>query len=713
MSYDEILKTMELEVIIPKLKDMLNRMNAAMPELDKKYAGTELLRTCLKDLDIYINIGRALLKETEKSYYPENSETFKDILSRIASLSPSTIQLFSSSGRDLDFSQYKVRGHYTDTYYPALADYFRAMIWFGRTEIYLTSPKAVTQQQITDLQRQIIDAFLVKELLTLSGTTDKYNDINKVIESFVGEQDNVTIDNLNTMASKLAITDITAFSDTSFVSNFRTELSKEPFSDQKILSQILMTGPGGPPIKPASAFLLFGQRFIADSYIFSQVVFSNIEYEGRLVPRMLPSSLDILFAIGNNGAGKLLENEIKEFKYSSNLNSLRYLINSYGDDFWNKSLYNIWLNSIRDLNPQPDLTKFPQSMQTAAYWQSKMTSQLASWAQLRHDNLLYAKQSYSGGIICSFPFSYVDPFPAFYQRIVSFAEKTITILSEMNYVNNRMTSYLNHLKSVCEKLKIISEKELDKTALSVEEKKFLSEMMRINQGCGAEYDGWYPNLFYKGESSFKKTDLIIADVHTAPTDKDGNFVGWVKHAATGKLNMAIVIAPNYDGEQTAFIGPVLSYHDYTTQGFLRLSDEEWTEIYNKGNMQTPAFSNLYMTGATGEKKENGPTLLALRPVNDQPVTHLLLKNFPNPFNPSTNICFSIPDNSNLQNVTLSIYDISGRLVRNLLNENLPGGNYIIQWNGKDEAGKKSATGVYICHLRSGSKNISLKINLVK
>ena len=48
-------------------------------------------------------------------------------------------------------------------------------------------------------------------------------------------------------------------------------------------------------------------------------------------------------------------------------------------------------------------------MQTAAFWQKMMNTQFSSWTELRHDNLLYAKQSYSGGTICSYPYGYVEP----------------------------------------------------------------------------------------------------------------------------------------------------------------------------------------------------------------------------------------------------------------------------------------------------------------
>ena len=61
-------------------------------------------------------------------------------------------------------------------------------------------------------------------------------------------------------------------------------------------------------------------------------------------------------------------------------------------------------------------------MKSAAWQQEKMNTQLASWSQLRHDNLLYAKQSYTGGTGCSFPYSYIEPYPEFYGRLKQFAQ---------------------------------------------------------------------------------------------------------------------------------------------------------------------------------------------------------------------------------------------------------------------------------------------------
>ena len=75
-------------------------------------------------------------------------------------------------------------------------------------------------------------------------------------------------------------------------------------------------------IQPASAFMLLGQRFVIDSYVTGSVVYDKIEHEGRAVLRMLPSTLDVLFALGNDAAAQLLEDELSQYHYSDILAAL-------------------------------------------------------------------------------------------------------------------------------------------------------------------------------------------------------------------------------------------------------------------------------------------------------------------------------------------------------------------------------------------------------
>ncbi|MCB5269964.1 MAG: T9SS type A sorting domain-containing protein, partial [Candidatus Cloacimonadaceae bacterium] len=87
-----------------------------------------------------------------------------------------------------------------------------------------------------------------------------------------------------------------------------------------------------------------------------------------------------------------------------------------------------------------------------------------------------------------------------------------------------------------------------------------------------------------------------------------------------------------------------------------------------------------------------------------------LCNYPNPFNPSTTISYSVPTDGD---VALSIYNARGQLVNTLVNEYKSKGRYLIAWQAKDLRGASVASGVYYLRLRSGNQSISRKILLTK
>ena len=100
-------------------------------------------------------------------------------------------------------------------------------------------------------------------------------------------------------------------------------------------------------------------------------------------------------------------------------------------------------------------------------------------------------------------------------------------------------------------------------------------------------------------------------------------------------------------------------------------------------------------------------------VDDAPAirTVALHQNWPNPFNPLTRIGFDLPRETA---VTLCIYDLSGRLVRELLTgEILPVGAQAVEWNGRDGAGRDQAAGLYVYRLRVGGVEFTRKMSLVR
>jgi hypothetical protein len=88
----------------------------------------------------------------------------------------------------------------------------------------------------------------------------------------------------------------------------------------------------------------------------------------------------------------------------------------------------------------------------------------------------------------------------------------------------------------------------------------------------------------------------------------------------------------------------------------------------------------------------------------------LEQNVPNPFNPTTTISFGVSEPGE---VSLRIYDVSGKLVRVLVDEVRPTGRYHEAWNGRDQRGENVATGVYFCRMTAPGFEKTLKMVMMK
>lgn len=110
------------------------------------------------------------------------------------------------------------------------------------------------------------------------------------------------------------------------------------------------------------------------------------------------------------------------------------------------------------------------------------------------------------------------------------------------------------------------------------------------------------------------------------------------------------------------------------------------------------FFDIYSTGVTGVQDEN------------KPIKFTLNQNFPNPFNPSTTISYSL-DKS--QNVQLRIFDLQGKLIKNLVSEFQLGGNYNAKWDGTNDGNSKQPSGIYFYELKIGDGRFSKKMLMLK
>jgi hypothetical protein len=583
-SYDELLKAVELGSLIPTLVRLLDSMRGRL----QAGAAASLPIASVNDADTYLSVTKSLLTgKFEPPVAGGNVGIAGELYQgAMAASGEKSVTLFDVE-RTVDFSQFEPRGHYTDS--EELGQYFRAMMWLGRIDFRMLE----TQPDHTQVfhRRQLEAAFVLDELMDENAVTD-WKRIDSTIEAFVGEPDAMTVPELELLLNDLGIKsaeDLAKLSDNTIAQ----AIVSGGYGTQRISSHIMINGLGTGTMPLSSSFLFFGQRYVIDSHVFSNVVYDRVQ-EGRVF-RMMPNPLDAAFAaFGNDQAGALLGTELAQYEYWPDLASMRILADAHPKTFWDANLYNLWLGALRTLSPDAESVANPQKLGlptvagTEAWGRRLLNTQLASWAELRHDTILYAKQSYTGGSSCEFPDAYVDPYPEFYAKLGLFAKHGSDLvggldLGQAPWLAEQATSYFTNLGNVAAILKTMAEDQRTGAPHSAEHMAFINQAVKIQMGCGdpSGLEGWYSQLFFNPIEGIE-FDPIIADVHTQPTDEAGNMVGRVLHVGTGSPRLLVVTVESCNGPR-GYVGLASSYFEKITENFQRLNDEEWQAEVQPGN----------------------------------------------------------------------------------------------------------------------------------
>ncbi|MCK9996252.1 MAG: T9SS type A sorting domain-containing protein [Candidatus Krumholzibacteria bacterium] len=155
-----------------------------------------------------------------------------------------------------------------------------------------------------------------------------------------------------------------------------------------------------------------------------------------------------------------------------------------------------------------------------------------------------------------------------------------------------------------------------------------------------------------------------------------------------------------------------------------LSPGEWQVVYRWYDDEPWGWRDWYLTVTVSGQGQPGSVQIGRSEASgcldpsgtpediNLPVTGIgLLQNAPNPFNPQTTIAFEIPEQAA---VSLQVFDVSGRLVRVLIdNEIVAGGRQETVWNGRDDTGRNVATGVYFYRLETGQWSKMKRMALIK
>jgi hypothetical protein len=498
-----------------------------------------------------------------------------------------------------DYSQYKPRGHYTQS--EKLKRYFKAMMWYGRMAFLLRGSDIIEEfdAKLATIQACLISAALSSEHINDTSLEEIWEKIYVVTSFFVGTADDlIPAEYLTSMK-------------TVFGTRFNTiELTNETKMVDLLgtLAQLrspqIYGGTGDVGIQPpftkeqlyevldkTKGMRLMGQRFIPDSYMFQNLVFPTTgQFTGTGTPfthgsgqRIMPRGLDIMTILGSGRAREILNAEgdaAYEF-YDRQVENLQANFSSLNVSEWNRNLYWSWLYTLKPLLERFD-TRYPTFMQTTAWSDKELHTALASWTELRHDTILYAKQSYTPRITSIPPeekpiVGYVEPVPEFYQRILALTMMTRTGLTELQVVNETEINRLTSLETILERLLSISKAELEGKQLKVSDYEFICNF-------GEQLDSIIIGVDAQG-----KETTIIADVHT-----DTN-TAQVLQEGVGYVRLILVAYKCPDGQIIAGTGPVFSYYEFKQPMSDRLTDEEWKQLLEKGQQpDPPTWTNSFL-----------------------------------------------------------------------------------------------------------------------
>lgn len=495
---------------------------------------------------------------------------------------------------DEDYTQYLPRGHYTRS--EKLKRYFRAMMWYGRMA-FLLKGEIVTEDnsRIQTMQASLIASSMAGVKVGNSTVENLWSRVYSVTAFFVGLADDLT-----PYEYENAIFEI--FGRT-FNPNQLNEDEKLQDLKATLASMRLPEIYGGtgeiyiqPPITPeklnevlkaTQGMHFMGQRYVSDSYIFQNLVFPKVgNFTGTDTPftlvttgtgrlaRGFPRGLDLMAVLGSDRALEILKNDgdTDYENYAEQLDKLCAEFAVFDENSWNRNLYWSWLYSLKALLNQPG-DGYPTFMQTKAWQDKQLNAALASWAELRHNTILYAKQSYTVGetSLPPQPEGYVEPVPEFYARTLALTKMTRTGLESMGVLNLTSMERLQNLENILSRLVDISKRELEGFELSESDYTFIRD-----------FGGQLAPTVEGVESEGRET-TIVADVHT-----DVN-TGKVLEESVGYVNLIVVAYRVPDGNIVIGAGPTFSYYEFKQPMGNRLTDKAWAEMLMSNPPTRPSW----------------------------------------------------------------------------------------------------------------------------
>ncbi|MEA3510261.1 MAG: DUF3160 domain-containing protein [Actinomycetota bacterium] len=457
----------------------------------------------------------------------------------------------------VDYSRMKPRGHYTRT--EDLQRFFKAMSMLGNTMFLVGNAHTLR-----------VGALISRLIVASPENIQDWTTIYDPTAFLVGTADDYTPLEIEAAANAVidaGLADPTALSDDSVMLAIGQEL---------LAMRPVRIDPG------LAALRTMGTRFVLDSWIYDQLTHSGVENRER------PTPLDLASVMGSEySAG--IQDEAGESAtypdYEPKVAALGVSTEARTIEDWGRTVYDGWLYALEPMWGKQHPDAFPPFMRATA-WQAKShNTGFASYAELKHDTILYGKEAMVEGEAPEPPpppRHWVEPDPVAFGRLAALTRMTRDGLIDGGLMlagdydtrdgnpweDREVTRWASeYLLEILDRLERLAQDELDAKPISADDNEWLSYI-------GSRF-AWLVEAISRGE---KEPTPIIADIFLNP------FADEVLEVGTGPLDTIHVLVPDDDGGFQVATGPIYSYYEFWGPRSERLSDEEWWDRITEGQL---------------------------------------------------------------------------------------------------------------------------------
>ncbi|MBN2546314.1 MAG: DUF3160 domain-containing protein [Spirochaetes bacterium] len=570
--FDRMLQETEQSILYPILKILIKKYYDKLIEIDAKLSDNDKsLKETIEMMKKYFLVPADILgvELMNRDSYPIDVKREIVLISEARGFEEAPIFKYKE-----DYSQFKPRGHYTKN--NILKKYFKAMMWFGRLHFY----SEITEDK-NDLKRNIQ---LTRAALLLSKIAKEDSQIMNLwkavfipINYIVGESDDYNLMQYISISKDVDFNNFGKWIENekhiiSFMKNTAQNLQGPKISGNILRQHGEISAPAD--AKTPGGFRLFGQRFTFDSFIHNQLSSPRVGTDAR--PRNMVKGLDIMGVFGNRFADLLLAEDKKNIdKFNDSYNYLIGEVNKFSDTDWRKTFYNSYLRIIKEAAVFDN--SMPFYFTQSDNWNKKaLLTSHASWAELRHDTILYVKQSYAEKAgkgpemtwvvdMVNRQIGYVEPNLGVLYWLESIITDSLELLVQYGFMTENFEHKFTEYKNIINVMVQIAELEANDKSITSD----LNEFIYSVPYTLAKIVLPTANTDYIEEKDLQMA--LVADVHT------DSFNEVVLEVATGiPYRIYAALNDNQGGKRIAE-GYTYSYYEFTQPMNNRLNDDQWKE----------------------------------------------------------------------------------------------------------------------------------------